>query len=815
MNKWKITYKGTDITSSVQTVEISSSANSFCYELNVTFADDGSVLSSHDWSSLTPSLDVEVFIEDGGQSLGKFFVEKPTYTITKDVSKLSGFWGRSSHAVLAEPFSYIITGNFDTKTDVDTIFDFIIDTYGRSMITYSSAHNLMGNFAISANDYNFEEVYPIDVLLTLVDLCGGELVPYKDGTFRIVNPNHDENLGSNDYSISTDIFAATKTVTIPSFGNRVKVLGTIGSGNSSFDFVSDSPCWTEEEIAAGTVKYIIGQVQENDEAVDGADVQLYFEDTETNSNDFASVPSTKQSGPTDMMREVVNVSNYTEMTLEYIPSEIVSIKYYYGGSSKNYASGATIDGNTVTLAQNAPYCDATMLVYYKARGVVKIPVTPQGDIGTTTLVVSIGVPGSEDRNENEIELHFENQCACPLSVNWIQGFSPDAGMATYNWETKETVAYVRPTFYPVGTTYNFNAYIAGPIASITSAEVSTVDGATYNSTGISVNVEVADAMQGKVKIPYSWYKSITIPDPVIIHYEQYYKKTVIDDDPYKDIPSSQRNIPLYAVVSSSKESVKGKVVQFSFFEGGKYGTLSSSQGYTKLNTLEEPAKVEQINQTVYGITLKNKAVSVTGVYRSNGSEVFYDENIFTTLDDEGYIAYVSSSSVGEEVVVRYSLYCALVYFSPNIGNNAEKEFVVRARIKSTTEDPVYSDLSLSVKNLEASLNLTLNDSDVDDTTTRYIIDEEEDLPPSEETLLFGTEDDLENGKGADIKTYRHYASVLKSGETGFNEKNIIAAVRGNSRMVSRDKNGKTVVSTLDFEHDGDSKKSYPTGVILK
>lgn len=648
---WKVEYKGTEITKYIDSVSVNGSEDSFCYEYQINFGAHCTELDAHDWSSILSEPDIEIFLDDGSGfvSLGSFFVERPNYVFGRNVSKLSGIWGRSVHAVLSNPFSYIITGIFDTDTDVDSIISFIIDNYSRGLLSYESSHNLISNYPIGPDEYSFDQLYPIDVLIDFVSKIGGVVVPMTDGTFRIRRPDKQDFVGTATHSFSnSDIVEISMAVNVPDFGNRVKVLGTASGSELSFNFITGPVCWSKGQLDVIVVtsgedtplmpKDIVGQVLDKDSVpINGIEIMWYLKDTDYYTvNEFAELEdSVTVTGLEENMFEIVQTSNFKNITLKYHPSKIKSIIYYYSvGNSKDYSEGAEIEGSSITLAENAPYCDATMYVLYDADGITKNTVSPRGKTGSTKIVAEIFLPGAETDEESEkFEewLHFNNPCACATTVEWMpRGSLKIAGSAaemeevtttytdyeqvavdnTYTTEqqTATRTTQVTPTNCEKGVTCDFNVALGVPkLLSI--SECVTVDHSTVAMLGVGGNISGGQSvgyeeyrnpyasddgyMSDQLWVDLHFYQEYSseghllnkvVPVQITYEYETSpetettettyeYVEVERESTSYYSSSVTAEKQPLYCAVKMQDEAVYGETINFSIVEGGEYATI--------------------------------------------------------------------------------------------------------------------------------------------------------------------------------------------------------------------------------------------------
>lgn len=650
--KWKVEYNSVDITKYIATVSVSLSEGSFCYECSIGFGTHCPDLDSYDWASLSVEPVIEIFIHDGTSynSLGKFFIETPDYTFSRNETRLSSVWGRSSHAVLANPFSYKLTGVFDEDTTTNNIIEFIINNYSKGLITFEESHNTVGNYLINANDYSFDQLYPIDLLVEFVGILGGIVVPMIDGSFRIRRPDKEEYVGTADVSLTNaDIHSVGMSVSVPDFGNRVKVLGISSGSDLSFNFISGPLCWadgqlevydvTSGEAVPAVIKEMVGQVIDNENnPIDGIEVDWYLEDSQTTSNDYAQVEyGTTTSGLKENLFEIVQTTNYRYITLKYHPSAIKSVRYYYSATKKDYSTDITIDGNTIELAENAPYCDATMHVVYDARGIVTNEIGPLGKVGSTKIVASIDIVGNDDPTTFTEWLHFNNPCACSVSVEWIpRGSLEIAGSATEMEEV--TTTYTDWEAQPVEETYTTEQQTATRTISVTpvvkeregsddwnaslgyTGKILSIDSCVLEDYKTVAMVGVGGNISGGQSVGYEevrpdWYES-RYPDymsPYLwidIHYRNEYASggqllmlacsveiqftyetsaaTETTETSYEYVEVERESTtytsaqvtaekqPLYCAVKLNEEYIHGETINFSIIEGGEFAQIGSA-----------------------------------------------------------------------------------------------------------------------------------------------------------------------------------------------------------------------------------------------
>jgi len=231
---WKILLDDVDITDKVVSFSISSSLSSFCRELSFNLIDDG-LFDTFDFSNIPETTRVDIFTrildvdeydlpEENWISQGSYYIEKPSYQVGVQ-STSTGVWGRQSTAILGEPFAQKVTKAWDADTTFFLIADEILDLAG---LAWSDARCEINDFTVYADTFSVDNVYPIDVLRSLVDLSvGQEGFIVSDRLGNIWVKALDRNPDEYDYNLTDLVIQSIKDdPEWPGFANRVKISAT-------------------------------------------------------------------------------------------------------------------------------------------------------------------------------------------------------------------------------------------------------------------------------------------------------------------------------------------------------------------------------------------------------------------------------------------------------------------------------------------------------------------------------------------------------------------------------------------------------------
>lgn len=434
---WKFLLDGVDITNKVSTFSIETSLDMYCRELSFSLTDEA-LYYTFDFSVIPEEPRVEVFTritddidpEDEYDyiwiSQGLFFIERPTFTIDAQTTT-TGLWGRQSTAILGEPFAQKVTKLWDTDTSFYDICEEILESVG---LTWDDSRCAIQNFIIFADNFEADDIYPIDVLKNLIDLIvGAEGFVVSDREGFICIKRLDRLPITYDYNI-TDLIVQNiqEEPEWPEFGNRIKIIPVGSLSQDSVALYLENQCLG---TGAASVIDIYAQV------TDGEGVPLTTPSVITWSFDpllperiwykYPSVGKSVQQNTSTMLisNELKRASGFSSVELAFIPSSIIGI-WAYADKARlfNFAppGGYVIDEKSVLLTDESfLYCDQQVFVSYYADGMARNTIIyslgytePEGAesaYGSLTAIASVS--GKEDT----AEVYVNNSCKCQSTLS--------------------------------------------------------------------------------------------------------------------------------------------------------------------------------------------------------------------------------------------------------------------------------------------------------------------------------------------------------------------------------------------------------------
>lgn len=456
----------TDITDKVKSFTIEASLDSFCRELTLDLLDED-FYDTLDFSAIPEEPRIEVFtkiVEDEYDeydnsnwiSQGKFFIERPTFQVGIHETS-TGVWGRQSTAILGEPFAQKVTKLWDTDTSFYDICQEIIESVG---LTWDPDRCELQDFSIFADNYEADDLYPIEVLKNLVELIVGEEgFITSDRLGNIWIKRLDRAPTTSDFDITDQIVQRiNEEPEWPEFGNRIKIIPAETLSQDKVTIYMENQC-----IGTGAATYleVYAQVKNGDDVPINDAVVTWSFDPLIPLGLWFKYPSIgktalQNSGEMLISNELKRATGFNSVELAFEPSSIIGIWAY---SDKNRATnfvaegGYVIDGNTVYITGDSfDFCDQQVYISYYANGMVKNtivsssaytePVNAQPLYGEASVIASIS--GREDSKE----LYVDNSCKCKSTLS----VKVDPSSIVLGQDSAKIEAYLENSGVPVSGT---------------------------------------------------------------------------------------------------------------------------------------------------------------------------------------------------------------------------------------------------------------------------------------------------------------------------------------------------------------------------
>jgi len=403
MYAWKITLNSVDISDKVARFSIACSLDSFCREMTLDIADPD-LYAGLDFSQISGAPEIEIFTRTGEEwiSQGTFFIERPALAATVKSDLMQGVWGRSLTAMLAEPFAPKITKVWEERTTFFNICQEMCDLAG---FEWDPAYSDIGDFIVFSYTFEAEGVYPIDVISNLAGLAGALVTTDRDGHLCIKQIDYAPS-GADVTITDDDIQAVTESPEWPTFANRVRITPTGELASFSVALFIPDPCIQADGTSRAK---LYAHVRDPDgEPVDGLAVNW-----EADSNSAALEREASNTQEIVIRREPQRASNFHTVAVEFPPSSVDGIYAYSDtGRTENFAAaGYDIDGNTITLIDKLAYCDQSLLISYRARGMAVNYLVAGSEAEDVTVTAS--VEGQADSGM----VYVDNPCECPPMIS--------------------------------------------------------------------------------------------------------------------------------------------------------------------------------------------------------------------------------------------------------------------------------------------------------------------------------------------------------------------------------------------------------------
>lgn len=476
---WKIELNSIDISDKVSRFSITAGLRSFCRELVLDIADP-ETYSNIDFSRISESPEIEVFTKTGTEfvSQGKFFVERPAITSTLRSALMQGVWGRSTTALLAEPFAPKITKAWETQTTFFAICEELCALVG---LDFDSAYSEIDDFVIFPYTYEADGLYPADIITELAALAGA--IATTDAAGHVCIKQVDYSPAAADVTLSdAQISEISESPEWPVFANRVRITPTGNLASYAIDLFIPNQCLHADAISKTKM---FAQVRDPEgEPINGIVVDWSHDSITAN---LAYAKSNTQE--ILIQNERTQATGYRSFNTS-IPASLIDGVWALTDPGKitNLAAGGyTIDGETVTLTTKLAYCDQSLVVSYRAAGMAVNWLTagPAADDVTVTADV-------EGQRTSKI-VYIENPCQCPPTIKltaapssvikneaasllvYVEESGPVAGRVVFMAETSESKkGSLGWTTARVGqvNVKNEKTYSRNEIAGLTQCEIS-------------------------------------------------------------------------------------------------------------------------------------------------------------------------------------------------------------------------------------------------------------------------------------------------------------------------------------------------------
>ena len=437
---WKFILDGTtDITDMVTSFSITSSLAAYCRELSFAVTDED-LYYSFNFAIIPESPRVEVFTrilaldqtdEYGDEydpawiSQGTFFIERPTFNIGIQ-SVAMGIWGRQSTAILGEPFAQKVTKLWEVDVSFFSIVEEILESVG---LTWEDSRSDLQDITIYADNFEADDIYPIDVLKKLVNLIvGAEGFVTSDRLGSICIKRLVREPDTSDHDFADDIVQSiSEEPEWPEFGNRIKIIPNATVSQNTIELIIERKC-----IGTGAPSYIemYAQVRDgNGVPIDGAVVDWSF-DPAAPENVWFKYPTQAKTASQNTGRILVSnerqkATGESSVSATFSVDELIGV-WTQADTSRSHnfapADGYIIDGKNIYLTEETfTYCDQSVVISYYSKGIVKntLVYEPEDeyDADTDTLYGSVFVIASTSGKEASQVVYVDNSCQCPPTLN--------------------------------------------------------------------------------------------------------------------------------------------------------------------------------------------------------------------------------------------------------------------------------------------------------------------------------------------------------------------------------------------------------------
>jgi len=464
---WKFLLDDVDITDKVVSFSITTGLDQFCRELSFELADED-LFDTFDFSIIpeTPRVEVLTRINDDVDpdeydyvwiSQGLFFIERPTFRVGVN-DTITGIWGRQSTAILSEPFAQKMTKLWESDTTFFAICEEIIEAVG---LTWDSTKCDVSDFEVFADNFEADNLYPIEVLKSLTELIVGEegfVTSDRLGNIWIKRLVREPD--TSDYNLTDSVIQSLNDEPQwPEFGNRIKIIPSETVSQNSMEITTDGEC-----IGADISHYIeiYGQaVDGNSDPINDVVVKWTF-DPAIPKDIWYKYPGypgnmTKEASQNTATILVSNerkrASGVSLLEVAFVVDSVVGIWAYSDKErTKNFApvDGYTTEGKNIYLTEEVfDFCDQMVFASYYAKGMVKNTVVysaesyedPDADI----LYGDVNIIGSLSGKDGTKLLYVDNSCKCTTSLS----VTADPTSIVKNESSSTITAYLENSGYPV------------------------------------------------------------------------------------------------------------------------------------------------------------------------------------------------------------------------------------------------------------------------------------------------------------------------------------------------------------------------------
>jgi len=400
---WDILLDSVSIKDQITSFNVRESKGSYVREITLVSADP-EFYNQFSYTDL-PSPRVDVLTKSGVDfvSQGTFYIEKPILVANEDGTTSPGVWGRSSSAAAGPPFAQKISQSWETDTNFIDIVNEVAALSGMT-VTFE-----VSNYAIVANTYVADNIYPIDVITELAAFTGAYVACTNDGNLVIKQDTYHPSVAVQTLE-DINIADLSENQELPDFGNRIRIsaLGGTGSGYSvNMEAVDDDDCLPADGTSQGTLLAFVND-SENNAAPDNTMVNWEIGDGATLAYPVTATQNYVLSGKKH------EADNFYEVTVDYPIQSVVGIWAYSDSGSKNNfwePEFGSIDGNKITVRKPFSFCDQLLRITYVTAGCA-VNTVIAGDTAKD-VEVSADVEGATDT----MTIKLGNTCACGSNLN--------------------------------------------------------------------------------------------------------------------------------------------------------------------------------------------------------------------------------------------------------------------------------------------------------------------------------------------------------------------------------------------------------------
>jgi hypothetical protein len=308
-------------------------------------------------------------------SQGTFFIERPTFQVGINTTT-TGVWGRQSTALLGEPFAQKITKIWDADTTFYAICQEIIESVG---LDWDSSRCDIQDFTIYADNFECDDLYPIEALKSLVELIVGEEGYVTSDRLGDIWIRRLERVPETSIYDITDLVVQSinEEPEWPEFGNRIKIIPSETMSQDSIEIYMENQC-----IGTGSSSYIdvYAQVKNGDGVPINDAVVSWSFDPPLPENIWYKYPSVEKSSLQNssvmlVSNELKRATGFSSVELSFEPTSIIGIWAYADKlRATNFApeAGYVIDGKNVFLTEESfSFCDQQVFISYYAAGMAR------------------------------------------------------------------------------------------------------------------------------------------------------------------------------------------------------------------------------------------------------------------------------------------------------------------------------------------------------------------------------------------------------------------------------------------------------------